>query len=233
MHNIGVVQESQVFQAANRRNLIMFSPATIIAIANRAPKASAKSGPVRILAAHELPLFRDHLLRLDRDSRRDRFNGSLCDDWVAKYAERSVQDGTVILAYFEDGVIRGAAELHQADLVNIEPEVAFSVESCMRRKGVGSILFTQLIAKAKSMGYKTLRVTTGAQNDAMRALAGKFGAKLSFRHGESTGLIDLSAEPVKAAPQAKAGAIDVAKAVGDYNRAAWRAWFNAAGFGKR
>jgi GNAT superfamily N-acetyltransferase len=232
MHNIGVVQESQVFQAANRRNLIMFSPATIIAIANRAPKASAKSGPVRILAAHELPLFRDHLLRLDRDSRRDRFNGSLCDDWVAKYAERSVQDGTVILAYFEDGVIRGAAELHQADLVNIEPEVAFSVESCMRRKGVGSILFTQLIAKAKSMGYKTLRVTTGAQNDAMRALAGKFGAKLSFRHGESTGLIDLSAEPVKAAPQAKAGAVDVAKAVGDYNRAAWRAWFNAAGFGK-
>ncbi|WP_398482987.1 GNAT family N-acetyltransferase [Tardiphaga sp.] len=210
----------------------MFSPATIIAIANRAPKASAKSGPVRILAAHELPLFRDHLLRLDRDSRRDRFNGSLCDDWVAKYAERSVQDGTVILAYFEDGVIRGAAELHQADLVNIEPEVAFSVESCMRRKGVGSILFTQLIAKAKSMGYKTLRVTTGAQNDAMRALAGKFGAKLSFRHGESTGLIDLSAEPVKAAPQAKAGAVDVAKAVGDYNRAAWRAWFNAAGFGK-
>lgn len=210
----------------------MFSPATIIAIATRTPKALANSEPVRILAASELPLFRDHLLRLDRDSRRDRFNGSLCDDWVAKYAERSVQDGTVILAYFEDGVIRGAAELHQADLVNIEPEVAFSVESCMRRKGVGSILFTQLIAKAKSMGYKKLRVTTGAQNDAMRALAGKFGAKLSFRHGESTGLIDLSAEPVKAAPQAKAGAADVAKAVGDYNRAAWRAWFNAAGFGK-
>ncbi|QUS39759.1 GNAT family N-acetyltransferase [Tardiphaga alba] len=210
----------------------MFSPATIIALAHRTPKVSTKSGPVRILATHELPLFRDHLLRLDRDSRRDRFNGSLCDDWVAKYAERSVHDGTVILAYFEDGTIRGAAELHQADLVNVEPEVAFSVESCMRRKGVGSILFTQLIAKARSMGYKKLRVTTGAQNDAMRALAGKFGAKLSFRHGESTGLIDLTAEPVKVAPKPKAGAADVAKAVGDYNRAAWRAWFNAAGFGK-
>ncbi|WP_398464111.1 GNAT family N-acetyltransferase [Tardiphaga sp.] len=210
----------------------MFSPATIIAIANRAPKASAKGGPVRVLAASELPLFRDHLLRLDRDSRRDRFNGSLSDEWVAKYAERSVQDGTVILAFFEDGVIRGAAELHQADLVNVEPEVAFSVESCMRRKGVGSVLFTQLIAKAKSMGYKKLRVTTGAQNDAMRALAGKFGAKLSFRHGESTGLIDLSDKPAKAAVPPKAGAVDVATAVGEYNRAAWRAWFNAAGFGK-
>ncbi len=213
----------------------MFSPATIIALTHRTPKASAKSGPVRILATRELPLFRDHLLRLDRESRRDRFNGSLSDDWVAKYAERSVHDGTVILAYFEDGVIRGAAELHQADLVNVEPEVAFSVESCMRRKGVGSILFTQLIAKARSMGYKKLRVTTGAQNDAMRALAGKFGAKLSFRHGESTGLIDLTAEPstAKVKPQPKAGVLDVAKAVGDYNRAAWRAWFNATGISRR
>ncbi len=211
----------------------MFSPATIIALATRKPHTSNQKGPVRILAASELPLFRDHLLRLDRDSRRDRFNGSLCDDWVANYAERSVHDGTVILAYFEDGLVRGAAELHQADLVNVEPEVAFSVETCMRRKGVGSALFTQLIAKARSMGYKKLRVTTGSQNDAMRALAGKFGARLSFRHGESTGLIDLADAPAKAASPAKAGAIDVAKAVGDYNRAAWRAWFNAAGMGKR
>ena len=216
----------------------MFSPATIIALAHRSPKAlaikaSAKSEPVRILVSNELPLFREHLLRLDRDSRRDRFNGSLCDDWVAKYAERSVHDGTVILAYFEDGVIRGAAELHQADLVNIEPEVAFSVESCMRRKGVGSILFTQLIAKAKSMGYKKLRVTTGAQNDAMRALAGKFGAKLLFRHGESTGLIDLTAQeaPAKAPVPKKAGAMDLAQAFTDYNRAAWRRWFTSAGIG--
>jgi len=235
MHNIEDVVESNCSERLTDGIWIMFSPATIIAIATRKPKVSSKGGPVRLLAASELPLFRDHLLRLDRDSRRDRFNGSLSDEWVVKYAERSVQDGTVILAYFEDGVVRGAAELHQADLTNIEPEVAFSVESCMRRKGVGSILFTQLIAKARSMGYKKLRVTTGAQNDAMRALAGKFGAKLSFRHGESTGVIDLTVEPAttKAAPQPKAGALTVAKAMGDYNRAAWRAWFDAAGISKR
>lgn len=195
----------------------MFSPATIIALTHRSPD----KGPVRLLAAHELPLFRDHLLRLDRDSRRDRFNGSLNDDWVVAYAERSVRDGTVILAYFEDGVVRGAAELHQADLVNVEPEVAFSVEACMRRKGVGSTLFTQLIAKARSMGYKTLRITTGAQNDAMRALANKFGAKLSFRHGESTGLIDLASEAALAIPVAAAR-----------DHATWRSWIDAAGFGK-
>jgi GNAT superfamily N-acetyltransferase len=224
MHNIGGIRNHGFLRNSPGEG-IMFSPATIIAITSRTPT----SGPVRMLAAQELALFRDHLLRLDRDSRRDRFNGSLSDEWVAAYAERSVRDGTVILAYFEDGVVRGAAELHQADLTNAEPEVAFSVESCMRRKGVGSQLFTQLIAKARSMGYKKLRITTGAHNDAMRGLAGKFGAKLSFRHGESTGLLDLTAE---AALQPRSGLLDVTKAAADYSRAAWRAWFDAAGIRK-
>ena len=62
----------------------------------------------------------------------------------------------------------------------------------VRRRGVGSILFRKLIAEARAKGYQSLRITTGAQNDAMRALASKFGAHLMFRHGESTGTIDLT-----------------------------------------
>ena len=65
----------------------------------------------------------------------------------------------------------------------------------MRRQGVGSILFKKLIAEARSKGYRSLRITTGAQNHAMRALANKFGAHLTFRHGESTGSIDLMQQP--------------------------------------
>lgn len=208
----------------------MLDAATTIAISTRAPAR----GHVRVLATRELPLFREHLLRLDRESRRDRFNGSLDNDWVARYAEKSVNDGTVILAYFENGVVRGAAELHQADLSSDSlPEIAFSVESSVRRKGVGSILFTKLIAKARAMGYEKLRITTGAQNDAMRALANKFGARLSFRHGESTGNIDLR-DPMGAGmvPQTKASALDVVRAVADYNRAYWGLWFKMYGWGK-
>ena len=208
----------------------MLDAATTIAISTRAPAR----GHVRVLAARELPLFRDHLLRLDRESRRDRFNGSLDDEWVARYAEKSVNTGTVILVYFEDGIVRGAAELHQADLSpDSLPEIAFSVEALVRRKGVGSILFTKLIAKARSMGYAKLRITTGAQNDAMRALANKFGAHLSFRHGESTGIIDLR-DPAGAGvvAQPKTSALDVARAVADYNRAYWGLWLKLAGWGK-
>jgi GNAT superfamily N-acetyltransferase len=192
------------------------------------------SGVVRILGARELPLFRDHLLRLDSASRHDRFNGALDDDFLATYAARCVNEGTIIIAYFEGDRVRGAAELHQPDLTPQSlPEIAFSVESDLRHQGVGTVLFTRLIAKARSMGYTTLRITTSAQNDAMRALARKFGARLSFRHGESTGTIDLhpAVQPV-AATQPKSAALDVARAAFDYNRACWGLWLTMVGIRK-
>ena len=53
----------------------------------------------------------------------------------------------------------------------------------------------KLIEEARAKGYRFLRITTGAQNDAMRALANKFGAHLTFRYGESTGTIDVKEQP--------------------------------------
>ena len=147
-----------------------------------------------LIQQEELPLLRDHLLRLDPESRHDRFHGFLDDSFIERYAARCADDGTVIVAYIVDGVVRGAAELHppQGDSL---PEVAFSVEVSARREGVGTVLFRRLIAEARSKGYKRLRITTGAENHAMRALAKKFGAHLQFRHGESTGTIDLTKTP--------------------------------------
>ena len=154
-------------------------------------------GTVRILhQQEELALLRGHLLRLDADSRRDRFHGFLDDSFIERYAAKCADDGTVIIAYIEDGVVRGAAELHPPDQSpDAVPEIAFSVEARVRRQGVGSILFRKLIAEARSRGYDSLRITTGAQNQAMRALANKFGAHLTFRHGKSTGTIDLKQQP--------------------------------------
>ena len=152
-------------------------------------------GYVRTLRQQEeLPQLRDHLLRLDRESRHDRFHGFMDDSFIEGYAAKCADDGTVIIAYIEDGVVRGAAELHPPDQSpDSLPEVAFSVEKSLRRQGVGSTLFSKLIWEARAKGYHNLRITTGAQNQAMRALASKFGAHLTFRHGELTGSIDLPA----------------------------------------
>ena len=181
-------------------------------------------GTVRILhQQEELALLRGHLLRLDADSRRDRFHGFLNDSFIERYAAKCADDGTVIIAYIEDGVVRGAAELHPPDQSSdAVPEIAFSVEARVRRQGVGSTLFRKLIAEARSRGYDSLRITTGAQNQAMRALANKFGAHLTFRHGESTGTIDLKQQPQPETRPAIAMPFDAARAMVNFNRAYWR-----------
>ena len=104
---------------------------------------------VRPLSQHEeLPLLRDHLLRLDPASRHDRFLGFIDDSFIERYAEKCANDGTVVIAYFEDGVVRGAAELHPPEQsADSLPEIAFSVEAPTRRRGVGSFLFRQLTRK--------------------------------------------------------------------------------------
>src|SRR5437762_8024790 len=124
-------------------------------------------GNVRTLSQQEeLPLLRDHLLRLDRTSRHDRFHGFMDDSFVVRYAEKCANDGTVVIAYLEDGLVRGAAELHPAEQSDDGiPEIAFSVESCVRRHGVGTVLFRKLISVARAKGYKNLRITTGAGNE--------------------------------------------------------------------
>jgi L-amino acid N-acyltransferase YncA len=191
-------------------------------------------GIVRTLNQQELPLLRDHLLRLDRASRHDRFHGFMDDGFIGRYAEKCANDGTLIIAYIEDGVVRGAAELHPPEQApDALPEIAFSVETPVRRKGVGSILFQRLIAEARAKRYHSLRITTGAENEAMRALAAKFGARLTFRHGESTGNIELAEQnQPEPAASAMAATIDAARTITNINRAYWGMMFRMYGWGR-
>lgn len=197
--------------------------------------AALANSSVRTLSQHEeLPLLRDHLLRLDRASRHDRFHGFMDDSFIERYAAKCADDGTVIIAYFDAGVVRGAAELHPPDQSpDSLPEIAFSVEATVRRRGVGTKLFQKLIAEARARGYRSLRITTGSQNEAMRALANKFGARLTFQHGESTGVIDLSAQDQ---PQREAAAattpLDALQAVANFNRAYWQMLLKISGWSK-
>jgi GNAT superfamily N-acetyltransferase len=181
-------------------------------------------GYVRTLSQQEeLPLLRDHLLRLDSESRHDRFNGYLDESFIERYAKKCADDGTVIVAYMENGVVRGAAELHPPEQSEDGlPEIAFSVEKCVRRQGVGSLLFRRLISEAQWKGFRKLRVTTGAGNDAMRALASKFGAQLEFQYGESTGTIDLTPQVQTELAKLIDAPLNAARAMMGFNRACWK-----------
>jgi GNAT superfamily N-acetyltransferase len=152
---------------------------------------------VRRLTAAEQPLFREHLLRLDADTRVDRFNGPTDDLIIEQYVDRCASSGAIIIGWFEDGVVRGAAELHKSEDLPGQGDGAFSVERDFRRKGVGSILLAQLLEAARERGYRSLRITTQPQNMAMQALVRKFRGKLSLDHGEMVGMIRLRKGPFR------------------------------------
>src|SRR5262249_14368839 len=160
--------------------------------------------------------------------------GYMDDGFVERYAARCAADGTIIVAYMENGIVRGAAELHPPEQSeDFLPEIAFSVEASLRRRGVGSILFERLIAEARWKGYRTLRVTTGAQNQAMRALACKYGADLVFRHGESTGTIEVHQLPQdELARLAIDAPLNAARAVMQVQRSLWKMFSGMNGPGR-
>lgn len=191
------------------------------------------NGVVRTLHRQEMPLLREHLLRLDSESRRDRFNGFADESFIERYADQSGTDGTTIIAYIEHGRVLAAAELHPPDgEPGSLPEIAFSVERQVRRKGLGSILFRELIAQAKLKGYDSLRITTGAQNDAMRSLANKFGANLTFRNGESSGEIDLREQPIAARRPSPVNPAGIVPAMLRFNREYWNLLLRMYGWGR-
>lgn len=154
--------------------------------------AKGLRGSVRILKPDDSKLFLDHLLRLDMDSRRERFWGTADDRFIRAYAQRCFSGRTVAYGYFEDGLIRAAAELHEMDDGNrSEGEIAFSVERPLRNRGLGSALFRRVVALAPYLRYERLRVFIDAENVAMKALARKFHAHLSLRSYEMVGVIEV------------------------------------------
>ncbi len=171
------------------------------------PHTTGVQGTIRPLRPSEKQRFRDHLLRLDVESRRDRFNGYVDDTFIAAYADRSFAEGTTVVGYVEGDRVLGAAELHERpEEADPTAEIAFSVEKPLQHRGIGGKLFERLIEQARGFGYARLLVTTHPDNLAMRALARRHHAHLTFEDGEAVGLIRLDPgvgedfSPMPAAP---------------------------------
>ena len=61
-------------------------------------------GTVRKVWDGETELYRQHLLRLDAESRRNRFGGAVSDGYIRRYADPSALHDAVIWGFFFDGV---------------------------------------------------------------------------------------------------------------------------------
>jgi GNAT superfamily N-acetyltransferase len=151
---------------------------------------SISSATLRKLWPTEQTLFRDHLLRLDRDSRRMRFAHGVSDSFIEDYTGRMNEMGSIVFGYFVDGEIRAAAELRKlSDNWGEEAEAAFSVERAYQDMGIGSALMGRVIRAARNRGVRLLFMSCLAENAKMQAIAKKHEAVLRFEYGEVIGEI--------------------------------------------
>lgn len=138
-------------------------------------------GMIRKLWAGESALLRDHLLRLDMESRRFRFGSAVSDEFIDRYASRAFRNGAIIQGYFVDGVLRAAAELYPlGDVLPGEAEAAFSVEHEYQNHGLGTLLVEQVILVARNRGVRSLCMNCLVHNRRMQQIARKYDADLSF-----------------------------------------------------
>jgi len=146
-------------------------------------------GSIRKLWIGELDTYRAHLLRLDPESRRNRFGGAVSDEFIASFAALTRGLEVVIHGFFVAGELRGVGELRPLG----EPhaaEAAFSIEKDWQSHGVGSALLERTLLAARNRGIQQLHMSCLAHNRRMQQLARKFGADLSFDFGSVVGEVD-------------------------------------------
>ena len=154
----------------------------------------APDGLIRRLWPSDVAGFRDHLLRLDVDSRHSRFGGAVSDDFLIGYADRCFGIDDVIYGYIVDDVVRGAGELrgvgHNLPLgFGGSAEAAFSVEVEWRRQGIGARLMSRIVRAARNRRAEVLYMSCLANNEPMLRLARKFSAQLRYEPQAALGEI--------------------------------------------
>ncbi len=147
-------------------------------------------GTIRKLWPQETDRFGQHLLRLDKDSRRMRFAHGVSDAFITDYSGRMHDMGSIVFGYIVDGEVRAAAELRKlGDNWGTEAEAAFSVERGFQDQGIGSELMGRVIRAARNRGIQRLYMSCLAENSKMQAIARKHEADLRFEYGEVIGEI--------------------------------------------
>jgi RimJ/RimL family protein N-acetyltransferase len=148
------------------------------------------SGSIRKVWPSDSDKFRDHLLRLDKGSRRMRFAHGVSDSFIEDYARRMGDMGSIVYAYIEGGEIRGAAELRKlSDVWGQEAEAAFSIELDYQNQGLGTELMGRVIRAGRNRGVQRLYMSCLAENSKMQKIARKHEADLRFEYGEVIGEI--------------------------------------------
>ena len=143
---------------------------------------SLDGGTIRKLWIGEADIYREHLLRLDVDSRRNRFGGAVSDDLIRMFVDQSDGLSAVLHGYFVDGNLRGVGELRLfGSPMSETAEAAFSIEKPWQSHGVGSALLERTILAARNRGIKHLHMMCLPDNRRMQQLRAQVRRRSELR----------------------------------------------------
>lgn len=149
----------------------------------------SRSGSIRKLWVADTAAFRDHLMRLDPQTRRNRFGMAAGDDFVRRYAETSFALDTLIHGIFIGGDLVGVGELRSLGRSRSDAEAAFSVETDWQSRGFGSKLMERVLLAARNRRIEKLYMNCLASNGQMQRLARRHGADLEYEGGDVVGIV--------------------------------------------
>jgi len=154
----------------------------------------------RYLNRTEAYQYREHLLRLDADTRQARFSAVTSDNTIRRYYDDIDWRLIKVIGYFRDGILRGAAEIrYEPRLLPGEAELAFSVERPFQSSGVGTNLMARALINLRNRGVARGHIVCLLANRRMQRLAMKYRANVKAYSGDVFMTIDV--------PRADAGSL--------------------------
>jgi GNAT superfamily N-acetyltransferase len=147
-------------------------------------------GVVRTLLPQDIMVFYTHLLRLDEQSRHDRFSGGLSDAALLHYVSSAVKAQGFILGFFIEGILRGAVEIR---VNGTQGELAATVENDFQHGGIGTALMGRALAMARQAGVQAIHLNFIPHNHAMQQLAKHYNAHFHYSLGDVEAEFSLAA----------------------------------------
>jgi len=137
-----------------------------------------------------------HLLALNREDRADRFIGTVNDDYVQRYVNGIGYARDVLIGALQErrliALAHAAMYLEHGELVS---EVGVSVESNLRRNGLGKRLLHAAIDAAKRFNVRRVYVIFRTGNAAMAALTRSVGGRINRQGTESSAVFEINGGP--------------------------------------
>jgi GNAT superfamily N-acetyltransferase len=145
------------------------------------------SDSITFLGERQRQAFRQHLTRLDREGRLQRFGCLPSPASLVTYVDQIDLNRELVFCVKVDKVIRGAIQLRPLDVLHswrpgrpIIYQATLSVEEDWRRQGMGMALLIRALSVVRRSGCHALLIDGLCGTVALRQLATRLGGELTF-----------------------------------------------------